>query len=174
MSGSAEWSAMLIAEVSVLACLAPIWPTTPMVVCWMAPSRWCAAAGRARAPKLASAAPAPPSGCPPCPPAAPAPPSSSRSSAAADDRPAGAASSGKAAFRKLWPVTSPQVSTAADIAAARDLLGRYPLVDGHNDLPWTLRVADELDPDTTDLAAPVASTHTARPPLALAGLVTPF
>ena len=71
-------------------------------------------------------------------------------------------------------MTSPQVSTAADIAAARDLLGRYPLVDGHNDLPWTLRVADELDPDTTDLAAPVASTHTDLPRLALGGVGAQF
>ena len=66
------------------------------------------------------------------------------------------------------------MSTAADFAAARDLLDRYPLVDGHNDLPWTLRVADELDLDTTDLAAPVASTHTDLPRMALGGVGAQF
>ena len=25
------------------------------------------------------------------------------------------------------------------LAAARDLLRRFPLVDGHNDLPWAIR-----------------------------------
>ena len=66
------------------------------------------------------------------------------------------------------------VTPAAEIAAARDLLGRHPLVDGHNDLPWTLRVADELDLDTTDLAAPVASTHTDLPRMARGGVGAQF
>ncbi len=60
--------------------------------------------------------------------------------------------------------------TAADITSARDLLGRHPVIDGHNDLPWTMRVADELDLDTTDLAAPVASTQTDLPRLARGGV----
>src|SRR5258708_31708930 len=60
------------------------------------------------------------------------------------------------------------------MAAAGDRVGRHPLVDGHNDLPWTMRVADELDPDTTDLAAPVASTHTDLPRLALGGVGAQF
>jgi len=71
-------------------------------------------------------------------------------------------------------VTSPAQSTAPDITAARDLLGRHPLVDGHNDLPWTMRVADELDLDTTDLAAPVASTQTDLPRLAQGGVGAQF
>jgi membrane dipeptidase len=58
---------------------------------------------------------------------------------------------------------STDVTPAAEIAAARDLLGRHPLIDGHNDLPWTMRVADELDLDTTDLAAPRAGTPSAAP-----------
>jgi microsomal dipeptidase-like Zn-dependent dipeptidase len=70
--------------------------------------------------------------------------------------------------------TSTEVSPAAEIAAARDLLGRHPLVDGHNDLPWTLRVADELDLDTTDLAAPVASTQTDLPRMARGGVGAQF
>jgi len=69
---------------------------------------------------------------------------------------------------------STDVTPAAEIAAARDLLGRHPLVDGHNDLPWTLRVADELDLDTTDLAAPVASTHTDLPRMARGGVGAQF
>jgi membrane dipeptidase len=70
--------------------------------------------------------------------------------------------------------SSTEVSPAADIAAARDLLGRHPLIDGHNDLPWTMRVAAELDIDTTDLAAPVASTQTDLPRLARGGVGAQF
>ena len=66
------------------------------------------------------------------------------------------------------------VSTPTQIAAARDLLGRHPVVDGHNDLPWTLRVGAGLDIDTTDLAAPVASTHTDLPRLAAGGVGAQF
>jgi membrane dipeptidase len=69
---------------------------------------------------------------------------------------------------------SADVTPAAEIAAARDLLGRHPLVDGHNDLPWTLRVADELGLDTTDLAAPVASTQTDLPRMARGGVGAQF
>src|SRR6516164_4853773 len=61
-----------------------------------------------------------------------------------------------------------------DTAAARELLSRHPILDGHNDLPWTLRVADELDLDTTDLAAPVASTQTDLPRLARGGVGAQF
>jgi membrane dipeptidase len=66
------------------------------------------------------------------------------------------------------------VSTPTQIAAARDLLGRHPVIDGHNDLPWTLRVGDGLDIDATDLAAPVASTHTDLPRLAAGGVGAQF
>jgi membrane dipeptidase len=47
--------------------------------------------------------------------------------------------------------------------AARALLSRFPLVDGHNDLPWELREAGSEDLDQTNLAAPVAFTHTDLP-----------
>ena len=60
------------------------------------------------------------------------------------------------------------------VTAARELLSRHPILDGHNDLPWTLRVADELDLDTTDLAAPVASTQTDLPRLARGGVGAQF
>jgi membrane dipeptidase len=62
----------------------------------------------------------------------------------------------------------------ADLAAARELLGRYPVIDGHNDLPWALRVAKELSLDETDLAAPVATTHTDLPRLARGGVGAQF
>jgi membrane dipeptidase len=70
--------------------------------------------------------------------------------------------------------SSADVSTPTQIAAARDLLGRHPVIDGHNDLPWTLRVADELDIDATDLAGPVAGTHTDLPRLAAGGVGAQF
>jgi membrane dipeptidase len=56
------------------------------------------------------------------------------------------------------------------IAAARALLDRYPLIDGHNDLPWALRQAGSLDPGRTDIAAPVEFTHTDLPRLARGGV----
>ncbi len=49
---------------------------------------------------------------------------------------------------------------------ARDLLGRFPLVDGHNDLPWTLRKRAGGDLSQVNLAAPVDGTHTDLPRLA--------
>jgi membrane dipeptidase len=63
---------------------------------------------------------------------------------------------------------------------ARDMLGRFPLIDGHNDLPWALRELAGGDPGRVrlsgqdavdggyevDLAAPVAGTHTDLPRLA--------
>jgi membrane dipeptidase len=66
------------------------------------------------------------------------------------------------------------VNLAPHLAAARELLARHPVIDGHNDLPWTLRVADELDIDGTDLAAPVAGTHTDLPRLARGGVGAQF
>ncbi len=59
-------------------------------------------------------------------------------------------------------------------AAARDLLSRHPILDGHNDLPWTLRVADELDLDTTDLSGPVPAIQTDLPRLARGGVGAQF
>ena len=60
------------------------------------------------------------------------------------------------------------------VTTARELLGRHPILDGHNDLPWTLRVADELDVDTTDLAAPVPAIQTDLPRLARGGVGAQF
>ena len=67
-----------------------------------------------------------------------------------------------------------ELSQADLLSAARAVLGRAPVLDGHNDLPWTLRVADDLDLDETDLAARVASTHTDLPRLAAGGVGAQF
>ncbi len=53
---------------------------------------------------------------------------------------------------------------------AHALLGRYPVIDGHNDLAWALREAGSLDPASTDISAPVDFTHTDLPRLANGGV----
>ncbi len=60
------------------------------------------------------------------------------------------------------------------IAAARTLLDRHPLIDGHNDLPWALREAGSLDPAKTDISAPVEFTHTDLPRLRAGGVGAQF
>jgi membrane dipeptidase len=52
------------------------------------------------------------------------------------------------------------------IRQADDLLRRFPLIDGHNDLPWTLRRRSGGDLSQVNLAAPVDGTHTDLPRLA--------
>ncbi len=54
------------------------------------------------------------------------------------------------------------------------MLGRFPLIDGHNDLPWALREAGRLDFRGADLARPVAFTQTDLPRLAAGGLSGQF
>ncbi len=54
-------------------------------------------------------------------------------------------------------------------AAARELLRRFPLIDGHNDLPWALRRRGEVD-----LTQPVTGTHTDLPRLAAGGVGAQF
>jgi membrane dipeptidase len=58
----------------------------------------------------------------------------------------------------------------ASFAAARDLLSRYPIIDGHNDLPWALRQARPAGPEQTDIAQRVEFTHTDLPRLAEGGV----
>lgn len=60
------------------------------------------------------------------------------------------------------------------IAAARELLRRFPIMDGHNDLPWVLRENAERDLDSIDLSAQVAGTHTDLPRLARGGVGAQF
>jgi membrane dipeptidase len=77
---------------------------------------------------------------------------------------------------------------------ARELLRRFPLIDGHNDLPWALREraggdAGQVrlvpagpssagtapgDPGAVSLAAPVDGTHTDLPRLAAGGVGAQF
>jgi membrane dipeptidase len=75
---------------------------------------------------------------------------------------------------------------------ARALLRRFPLIDGHNDLPWALRAraggdasrvrltgpgdaaAEPADQAEVNLAAPVAGTHTDLPRLAAGGVGAQF
>ncbi len=70
-------------------------------------------------------------------------------------------------------MTSTEASPAA-ATAARGLLTRHPILDGHNDLPWTLRVADDVDLDTTDLDHPVATIQTDWPRMAAGGVGAQF
>ena len=58
--------------------------------------------------------------------------------------------------------------------AARELLSRFPLVDGHNDLAWELREGGREDLSTTDLGSPVPFTHTDLPRIAAGGLGAQF
>lgn len=61
----------------------------------------------------------------------------------------------------------------SQLGAARELLTRHPLIDGHNDLAWELRET-RVDLTQTDLAAPVAFTHTDLPRLARGGVGAQF
>ncbi len=58
--------------------------------------------------------------------------------------------------------------------AARDLLRRYPLIDGHNDLPWELREHGCHDPARAGLDGTVSFTHTDLPRLAAGGVGAQF
>ncbi|MGW9429128.1 dipeptidase [Streptomyces decoyicus] len=59
--------------------------------------------------------------------------------------------------------------------AARDLLARWPVVDGHNDLPWALREQVRYDLDRRDIAADQsAHLHTDLPRLRAGGVGAQF
>ena len=60
------------------------------------------------------------------------------------------------------------------LAAARDLLRRYPLIDGHNDLPWEIRDVFGGDPVRARLTEPVPQTQTDLPRLADGGVGAQF
>ncbi len=59
-------------------------------------------------------------------------------------------------------------------AAARELLRRFPIMDGHNDLPGALRERTGRNIDRVNLAAPVTGTHTDLPRLASGGVGAQF
>ena len=55
--------------------------------------------------------------------------------------------------------------------SARELLSRFPVVDGHNDLPWALREAGSPGPPwAIDIAGRVDFTHTDLPRLRAGGV----
>ncbi len=60
------------------------------------------------------------------------------------------------------------------LAAARDLLRRFPLIDGHNDLPWEIRDQFGGDPARAQLSGPVPTTQTDLPRLAAGGVGAQF
>ena len=70
-------------------------------------------------------------------------------------------------------LTAAAPAMAQDEAAARRILERTPLIDGHNDLPWALRQAHGNDPHAVDLTVNLdASTdlHTDIPRLRAGGV----
>jgi membrane dipeptidase len=66
------------------------------------------------------------------------------------------------------------MADSTGISAARELLRRHPLVDGHNDLPWAIRDEFGGDPARARLAEPVPQTQTDLPRLAAGGVGAQF
>ncbi|MEV6944415.1 dipeptidase [Streptomyces sp. NPDC051172] len=61
--------------------------------------------------------------------------------------------------------------TSASLEAARELLAEFPVVDGHNDLPWALRKQVRYDLDARDIAVHQnAHLHTDIPRLREGGV----
>jgi membrane dipeptidase len=59
---------------------------------------------------------------------------------------------------------------ALTLALTRAMLSRFPLIDGHNDLPWEIREKFALDPVAAGLTGRVAGTHTDIPRLVEGGV----
>src|SRR5215472_15353330 len=55
-------------------------------------------------------------------------------------------------------------------ALARAMLSRFPLIDGHNDLPWELRASFDSDFDKAVIDKRVTGTHTDIPRLVEGGI----
>jgi membrane dipeptidase len=72
------------------------------------------------------------------------------------------------------PTVAPMPDPTPSWLAARDLLRRSPILDGHNDLPWALRLGAPADPALVDIAAPVEFTQTDLPRLAAGGVGAQF
>ena len=60
--------------------------------------------------------------------------------------------------------------TAASLTLTRAMLSRFPLIDGHNDLPWEIRQKFALDPVAAGLAGRADGLHTDLPRLAEGGV----
>jgi membrane dipeptidase len=70
-------------------------------------------------------------------------------------------------------VAMPALAQETDTRAARRILERTPLIDGHNDLPWALRQNHGNDPFAIDLASDLESStklHTDIPRLRAGGV----
>jgi membrane dipeptidase len=52
----------------------------------------------------------------------------------------------------------------------RELLSRFPLIDGHNDLPWAMRLGARYDFEQMDPGVGISSTHTDIPRLRAGGV----
>jgi membrane dipeptidase len=59
---------------------------------------------------------------------------------------------------------------ALTLSLTRAMLSRFPLIDGHNDLPWVIREKFDLDPVKAGLTGRVQETHTDIPRLVEGGL----
>jgi membrane dipeptidase len=70
--------------------------------------------------------------------------------------------------------TTTAPATGARLGAGRQLLQRFPVIDGHNDLAWALRQAGVPDPASVDIAAQVDFTHTDLPRLLQGGVGAQF
>ncbi|WP_416979241.1 dipeptidase [Streptomyces sp. T028] len=66
-------------------------------------------------------------------------------------------------------------SAPTSVEAARELLAEFPVVDGHNDLPWALRAQVRYDLDARDIAvSQAAHLHTDIPRLREGGVGAQF
>jgi membrane dipeptidase len=59
---------------------------------------------------------------------------------------------------------------ALSLSLTRAMLSRFPLIDGHNDLPWVIREKFSLDPVAAGLTGRLDSTHTDIPRLVQGGV----
>ncbi|MFC3572741.1 dipeptidase [Streptomyces yaanensis] len=67
------------------------------------------------------------------------------------------------------------MTAVSSLEAARELLREFPVVDGHNDLPWALREQVRYDLDARDIATPQnAHLHTDIPRLREGGVGAQF
>jgi membrane dipeptidase len=60
--------------------------------------------------------------------------------------------------------------SALTFALARAMLSRFPLIDGHNDLPWEIRDRFGSDPGAAGLSGRVSGIHTDIPRLVAGGV----
>ncbi len=71
-------------------------------------------------------------------------------------------------------VTGPGTEAPGSLAAARALLARHPIIDGHNDLPFELRELVNYDLDAYDIGQRQSRTHTDLVRLAEGGVGAQF